>query len=292
MKRYIFIGFFFLSLFSFSQKQLTFNDEINFLIHLSGNKLFNESETFYNNVVNATDITIEQQDTLNYLMGFIYYQNDSLEKAKQYLQRVTDATLLYYKSKMYHSYVCLKLNQPDSSIYYLNKIDSSTNSEINELKNFQLSASYLLAKDLQKFDLLSSKLNSNVKELKEEQLNLIQYGQIHKKNKRKSPFLAGSLSAIIPGLGKVYAGNTAQGLATFLRVGILGAITAENYFLKGNREIRDPQAILFAGLFTAFYIGNIWGSALSVQIVKTEKDLENKANILVGISVPLKKFFN
>lgn len=292
MRTYFLIAALFLVQFSFSQKQITFNDEINFLIHLSGNKLFNESEMFYNKSFNTQGRTIEQKDTLNYLMGFIYFQNDSLLKAKQYLHRVTDNTLLYYKSKMYHSFICLKLNQPDSSVYYLNKIDSSTNNELNEIKNFQLSASYLLANNTKSFDLLSTKFNSNVKELKEEQQNLILYGQVHKKNKRKSPFVAGSLSAIIPGLGKVYAGNTAQGLAAFLRVGILGAITAENYFLKGNREIRDPQTIFFAGLFTAFYIGNIWGSALSVQIVKTEKDLENKANILVGISVPLKKFFN
>lgn len=292
MRIYVLIITLLIAQISFSQKQITFNDEINFLIHLSNNKLFNESELFYNNTINVAGRTIEQKDTLNYLMGFIYYQNDSLLKAKNYLNRVTDNTLLYYKSKMYHSFICLKLNQPDSSIYYLNKIDSTTNNEINELKNFQLSASYLLANDTKNFDLLSTNFHSNIKELKEEQLNLIQYGQIHKKNKRKSPFVAGTLSAIIPGLGKVYAGNTAQGLAAFLRVGILGAITAENYFLKGNREIRDPQTIFFAGLFTAFYIGNIWGSALSVQIVKTEKDLENKANILVGISVPLKKFFN
>jgi uncharacterized membrane protein YfcA len=48
----------------------------------------------------------------------------------------------------------------------------------------------------------------------------------------------------------------------------------------------------FSGMFGLFYIGNIWGSAISVQLVKTEKQFENKHNILVGLKLPISKFFN
>jgi hypothetical protein len=102
-------------------------------------------------------------------------------------------------------------------------------------------------------------------------------------------FVAGCLSAVVPGLGKVYAGNNGQALATFLTCGLFGAIATENIIKQG---IKNPQSIFFTGMFGLFYIGNIWGSALSVQLVKTEKQFENKHNILVGLKLPISKFFN
>jgi hypothetical protein len=55
--------------------------------------------------------------------------------------------------------------------------------------------------------------------------------------------------------------------------------------------IKHPQTIFFTGLFGLFYVGNIWGSAVSVQVVKIEKQLENKHNILVSIKIPVSKLF-
>ncbi len=273
----------------FAQQDFTFNDDLDFLIHLSSNKLFHESDVYFEQTALKVGTNIGQLDSLNYLMGFLYYQNDSLKRARSLLRNVGPNNPRYYKSKLYHAYLCMKLNEPDSSIYYLQKLEPSTSNEVNQLRDFQLAGAYLLAGDTRKCDSISLNFNSTIAVLREEQINLKSYSEIQKSNTRKFPFIAGALSAVVPGLGKVYAGNNAQALSGFLRVGILGAITVENYMRRG---IRDPQTLLFAGLFSAFYIGNIWGSALSVQIVKTEKDLENKSNILVGIHVPLKKFFN
>jgi hypothetical protein len=87
----------------------------------------------------------------------------------------------------------------------------------------------------------------------------------------------------------VYAGNNGQALASFLTCGVFGAIASENIIKYG---IQHPQALFFTSMFGLFYIGNIWGSALSVQLVKTEKQFENKHNILVGLRLPISKFFN
>jgi TM2 domain-containing membrane protein YozV len=138
------------------------------------------------------------------------------------------------------------------------------------------------------FDSLSNYHNFQNPLIKEELENLKKYSSIEKKIKRKSPFIAGTLSAIIPGLGKVYAGNNGQALASFLTCGLIGAVAAENYVKMG---IKHPQTIFFTGLFGLFYVGNIWGSAVSVQVVKIEKQLENKHNILVSIKIPVSKLF-
>lgn len=274
---------------AFSQNTLTFDNELDFLIHLSSNQLQDEAKIQYESILTSVGGSINKLDSLNYLMGFLCFRSDSLYKARTYLSKVSDNNLMFYKSKVYHSYISLKVNQPDSSINQLLKLEVQGNRTLDQLIKFQLAGSYLIKGDYKKCDSLSLLFQSKDSVLMNEQLNLIKYSNVYKKNKRKSPFIAGSLSAIIPGLGKVYAGNTAQGVSSFLRVGILGAITAENYFRLG---IKHPQTILFASLFGAFYLGNIWGSALSVQIVKTERDLENKANILVGIRVPIRHYFD
>ncbi|HWY37238.1 MAG TPA: hypothetical protein VNY73_01675, partial [Bacteroidia bacterium] len=79
-----------------------------------------------------------------------------------------------------------------------------------------------------------------------------------------------------------------QAIASFLSVAFLGGITAENYIKQG---IKHPQTIIFGVLTSIFYIGNIWGSAIGVQLVKNEKNLENKSNILVALRIPLRRFF-
>lgn len=273
----------------YAQKEYAFIDDLDFLIHLTSNKLFNESDVYFKQTTFKSRNNIGQLDSLNYMMGFVYYQNDSLKRAKSLFRNVSENSPWYFKSNFYHSYICMKLNQPDSSVIHLSKLKRSSNEEVNQFREFQMAGAYLLSGDVLKCDSLSKKFNSKYDFLRVEQNNLIKYSQIHKSNNRKSPLIAALFSAFLPGLGKVYAGNNAQGLSAFLRVGVLGVITAENYMHRG---IRDPQTIFFASLFSAFYIGNIWGSALSVQIIKTEKDLENKSNILVGIHMPLRELFN
>lgn len=288
--RLLFLFFLFLGLGrSYGQGNPSFNSDLDFLIHLSSNQLQRETQFQYDAIKTSIGSDINKLDSLNYLMGFLSYKSDSLLQARSYLGEVSNNNLLYYKSKIYHSYISLKIDQPDSSVNQLLKITPQNNPTLDQLIKFQLAGSYLLNGNYFKCDSLSMLFNSKDSVLMNEQMNLINYSSIYKKNKRKSAFVAGSLSALVPGLGKVYAGNTAQGLSSFLRVGILGAITAENYLRLG---IKHPQTILFASLFSAFYIGNIWGSALSVQIVKTERDLENKANILVGIRVPIRYYFD
>jgi TolA-binding protein/TM2 domain-containing membrane protein YozV len=73
---------------------------------------------------------------------------------------------------------------------------------------------------------------------------------------RKSPLLAGILSAIVPGSGHAYAGHYGDGATAFLLNGlfITGAVVAiqqENYAVAGT--------VGLIGL--PFYLGNIYGAA-------------------------------
>lgn len=78
---------------------------------------------------------------------------------------------------------------------------------------------------------------------------------------RKNPTTAALLSVALPGLGKIYTGQIADGITAFVATGLLT-------FLSINNFDKDHQfrGWLFAGLAGLSYAGNIYGSAASAQI--------------------------
>lgn len=99
---------------------------------------------------------------------------------------------------------------------------------------------------------------------------------------KKSAIFAGFLSAIIPGSGKYYLGYPAQAKSSLLTNLALGASAAE-ILIKSESGLLATAGI---GLFSVFYVGNIWGSAsLAKKIeydqflsVKSEKPGSTKTN--------------
>lgn len=263
-------------------------DDFNFIIHLSKNKLFTEAEKEKEKLFSKPGLNALYKDSVNYFLGIEYYNEKKFAEARTHLIAVTDQVFFYYKAHYLAGNIDAENNKIDSAIVNYNSIEESSNNALNELRQFELSGLYLLNRNYKMFDSLSQNFNFQNPAIQEEIQNLKKYSTIEKKIKRKSPFIAGTLSAIVPGLGKVYAGNNGQALASFLTCGLMGVVTAENYIRMG---VKHPQTIFFAGVFSLFYIGNIWGSAVSVQIVKIEKQLENKHNILVSIKIPINKFF-
>jgi len=104
----------------------------------------------------------------------------------------------------------------------------------------------------------------------------------------KRPFVAAALSAVVPGAGKIYAGKTGEGVASLLAVGSLAAITAEQWKKNGPK---DWRTILSGSLCAAFYLGNIYGSWISVEIHRQEVQDEAKALLIYHLTVPLHGFF-
>ena len=277
------------SLSSQNQIKLNFSNEFNFLIHLSKNNMFEEAEIIKERLFKSSEINQAYKDSINFFLAYAYYMSKQPVKAKPLFLKISDEPFFYYKSHYLAGLIDIDIGNIDSAYTNYSTIEESTNSDLNELKEFEVLSLTLLKKKYTRFDSLSSQIKFNNPIINEEFLNLKKYKLIDEKIKRKSPLLAGTLSAIIPGLGKVYAGNNGQALASFLTCGLMGGIVVENYFRLG---MYHPQTLFFTGIFSLFYIGNIYGSALSVQIVKTEKQLENKHNILVGIKIPINKFFN
>ena len=84
---------------------------------------------------------------------------------------------------------------------------------------------------------------------------------------QKSPLLAGILSTIVPGLGKVYTGHTVDGVLSFVSIATLTYAAVDGFISEGSGSVRG---YIYGCLAGGLYLGNIYGSALSASIVREE----------------------
>ncbi len=78
-----------------------------------------------------------------------------------------------------------------------------------------------------------------------------------KNHKEKSPVKALLLSAIIPGIGKIYTGEWKDGLASLVMVGLSGYQSYRGFKKQG---VKSAYGYIYAGLTLGFYSGNLYGS--------------------------------
>lgn len=97
--------------------------------------------------------------------------------------------------------------------------------------------------------------------------------------KKKSPVLAGILSAIVPGAGKVYAGRWTDGLVSFLMTSSAGFVAVRG--ITKDRNNFYPWAM--GTLSVVYYSGNIFGSAKTAKNINKnrEDELVNQARDFV-----------
>jgi hypothetical protein len=80
---------------------------------------------------------------------------------------------------------------------------------------------------------------------------------------RKSARLAGLLSAVVPGAGRVYAGRRTDGVFSLASILLLGWQAASGFHQDG---LHSARGLIYGSLFLGSYAGNIYGSALSARI--------------------------
>ena len=103
----------------------------------------------------------------------------------------------------------------------------------------------------------------------DEKLTLSTFYEVKKDPAYKSEILAGILSAIIPGAGKIYTNNYGDGITSFILTGLLGYLAYTNF--DHNHPLR---AWIFTALGAGFYAGNVYGSVASAQIFNAKINFE------------------
>jgi hypothetical protein len=114
-----------------------------------------------------------------------------------------------------------------------------------------------------------------------EQLRINSYSDSYRKYKKafnKKPFVAGALSAAVPGLGKLYIEKTYSSLGVFLANGIQVAETAESIRAFG---VKNAFSIFNISVASIYYLANIAGSYYDCKITRRMKKISfiNDANL-------------
>jgi tetratricopeptide (TPR) repeat protein len=91
---------------------------------------------------------------------------------------------------------------------------------------------------------------------------------------------AGLFSALLPGVGKMYAGNWGDGLVSLLLCGFLGGMAAYHFV---NDGVGSAPAWIYAVLGGVFYAGNIYGSVVAAEQYNERRRDSLRQRIQTGV---------
>jgi hypothetical protein len=262
--------------------QYSTKQRFEFAHHLIKSNDFDEALIELNLLENKTS-----SDSLYYLKGWSLYSLKQLDNSAYNLQKVKPESSFYHKSHFFAAYNYAHTQNYNEAKQVLNQIES--NQKLVQLKNFESSGIALLERNLNTYETSRIKTTDILPALQTEVVNLNKLYASIKNRKPKKMWLAGLMSAIVPGSGKIYAGKTGEGIASMLMVTSTGLVTWENHRKLG---IKNFKTILFGSIFTIFYVGNIYGSVFSVKISNEEFNHEMDQKILFNIHIPLRNIFN
>ena len=96
----------------------------------------------------------------------------------------------------------------------------------------------------------------------------------------RSPFLAGTLSTIVPGAGRLYTGRLGDALTSLVTIGITGWQAYDGFHRDG---ISSAKGWTLGTLCGIFYVGNIYGSVVSARVYNRHVTDEFLATLTVAL---------
>jgi hypothetical protein len=267
---------------TFSQNNL--NCDLKFIDHLVYTHCYEEALFLLDS---SECSSLQMNDTINYLRGWSLYLLNQPVSSSENLLKVTPASSFYLKSHFYGAYNYVLTGNYDKATEALDKIELKNDSLIS-LKNYQITGIKLLQGNLPSFEKWFYKTDKGHSEITDLYNGLLSISVEMKNHRGKSPFVAGLMSAIIPGSGKFYAGKKGGAISAFLSTAGLGLVTWENYRKSGLSSLKT---IAFGSIFAVTYIANIYGSVFTVRIMETEYKENVKSTILFNLHIPLLSTF-
>lgn len=281
-KNILLINLFFFANFSIAQTK--FN--VDFYQNLLNQKETNLAMLY----LNKSELVAQNSSTLdsiNFYKGKISFDTKQFKLSVSSLNKISETSVFYNQSKMYKSIGLVYL---DSSEKYINSelLSIKSDSVFNQIKTITLASVALINNNLLVYDSLISQIKDSLFYYNNLQVSLNKwYKKASKKVKR--PVVAAGLSALAPGLGKVYGGKPYDGLGTFLTHVPLGIILWESYNKAGPNSARF---VSFTAITSLFYFGNIIASYHYIYKNRKEEKFDKKNEILLQCNVMLRNYYN
>ncbi len=277
-------GLYFTADFAWAQISPAEKDSV-FLNYLLESKQFEDAILLSKRLIQTNTIHTFSPE---YYAGFSHYNIRQLDSAAFYLGQVPETNRFFLKSRFFQGLSLAYQGKYAEANQVYHRLPVS-DTILQEVQQVELAGVALIRRDYQTFDELTKKFSFNYYSISQQETNFLEYKKKLLAVRKKSPALAGALSTVVPGLGKIYAGQLGQGIAIFLQSTIFAAQAYEGYRKDGPQSARF---LIYGGLFTVFHFGNIWGSVFSVKISRQEKYDQINNQILFDMHIPLRTLFN
>lgn len=263
-------------------------DDYNFGSYLLGKGLLRDAATLTNSLSDE-GYTPAALDTMRYLRGWTLYHSQKFADASLSFAEVGETSPFYPKSAFFGAMCDLQENNIVAAKSSLDKFALSPYADdYAELLSFERGGIALLEGDYEAYEKESEKFSYNNFALRTEQQTLNEIAL--NRPKELSPWVAGVASAIVPGLGKIYAGDVGEGVASFLMVGAFAALTANSWAKAGTPA--NWRTITYGTVGSLLYISNIFGSVASVKIYYQRFEKINREAVMYSIHIPLRDIFD
>lgn len=254
--------------------------------YLIGKGLLRDALTLTTTLPN--DYTPAGLDTMRHLSGWVLYHNQNFTSAADNFSKVSATSPLYPKSAFYGTICDLEGGYISGAKERLNTFAATPHaSEYGELLAFERGGIALLEGNIEEYEQWQREFSYKTYALAEEQRALDQIAL--NRPKELSPWVAGVASAIVPGLGKIYAGDVGGGVASFLLVGAFAALTADSWAKAGTPA--NWRTITYGAVGSLLYVSNIFGSVASVKVYYQNFEEINRQAVMYSIHIPLRNIF-
>lgn len=205
---------------------------------------------------------IKDDDSIQFKVAYGFLEMRRFENAIQNFAKVKPTSAFYEATKIEKLKTFYLLND---SLKFISEADSIITSESPfannalKLKNVALLLTNNLPdknKFLKPFDAYQKK-------------DVLSFYNQKTNTGYKSETVAGLLSAIIPGSGKIYTESYSDGITAFLLTGLFGYLAYTNFDHDHNL-----RAWIFTAVASGFYAGNVYGSVASAQIFNAKINFE------------------
>lgn len=255
--------------------EVEWTDLLAFGNHLHKNQLHAEQDLFCNKLLNQTLQTTSQFDTIHFIKARALFYLDQQNASVYELEKISNGGLIP-KSQLLISYNKFLTNDLEKDHLTHEVEDNSVNDQLAISHN-------LMSRNFEFVDSISSISNNSSK-----LTPYLEIGSAWRNHKQKSALVAGLLSSTVPGLGKWYAGNFNQAAGSFLSVAFSGIQAIEGYRSGG---LKNGRFIAFGILTSVFYVANIWGSVVSVNVYEQELYDEVHRQLALQLSIDLNRLW-
>lgn len=260
--------------------------DIDFILYLIGREDYAESIFLLEKLRPVGQNLV---DSVHYLTGWVYYRQKKLDVSAASLLQVSETSPVYHKAYFFGTYNLAHTGNAGDARGVLQALHVEPGSMLYAMRNLQMAGLNLLKRDFRGFETSSAGFSGSYHVMARQETRMHQHYSELSERRDASPWAAGILSAAVPGLGRVYAGKTAEGIVSFLYTAALG-FTAYDFYRGAGA--RSPLFIISATLAAVFYAGNILGSATAARRINNEFYHEIDQRILFDMHIPLRNAFN